>query len=199
MADIRDGISRAVAEAGAGDQVRQALAEPETGDLFATPAGPAGDEALPVAPSAAKRGRGRPPGARNRRTTEVAAYLVARHGDPLEGLLAIGMGSLADTARELWRAIQELEAEGVKFALKKDQALGIDLGEVMKLKAKCLEAALPYIHARRAPTDEKGESVVPVLNLNLPAGQGGALGTAGGVSIDDFLEVDPASGEVLEK
>lgn len=185
MTDIRDGIASVVAAAEPGAGVRETLREPETGDLFAPPT-PAGDEALPLA----TRRPGRPPGSRNRRTTEVAAYLVGRYGDPLEGLMAIGMGSLAETARAMHDAMLELRAEGVPVCNSKGELLvGIDLNEVMKLKTKALEAALPYIHARRAPTDEKGESVVPILNITgLAAGhaQGGS-----GVSIEDFIDVTP--------
>lgn len=150
----------------------------------------AGDEALPVAPTpeAARRGPGRPPGARNKRTEILAAHYVRRHGDPLEALIALAMGSIEHTATELHRTIQALKAKGVPIAVdtKGRELSGIDVAEVMKLKVRAAEAALPYLHARRAPIDSDGEAVLPVLNIGVgvQVGAGGRPAATGGGGLD---------------
>jgi hypothetical protein len=45
-----------------------------------------------------RRGPGRPPGARNRRTERSAAFLLSRHRDPREILLEIAEANVADLA-----------------------------------------------------------------------------------------------------
>lgn len=143
------------------------------------------DEQLPIAPSdAAKRGPGRPAGARNKRTEALASYYLRRHGDPLEALLTLGMGSIEHTAVEFAKAIDALKARGVKIAVdaKGRELSGVDLNELVKVKVRALEAALPYLHARRAPVDGDGETVLPVLNIGVAvdARPGAAARRAGG-------------------
>ncbi|GEM_PF-3280291 len=45
-----------------------------------------------------RRGRGRPPGARNKRTIKTVAMLLSRHRNPLEVLLEIAETNVADLA-----------------------------------------------------------------------------------------------------
>lgn len=137
------------------------------------------DGALPLGVSrAASRGPGRPAGARNRRTAAVAEYLVRRYGDPLEGAVSIGMRPLRELIEDL-KAIAE--AEGLP--------LGGSVMEIARFQAACREAALPYLHAKRAPEDDKGTPVTPVFAFvergSAPAPQG-----RGGRSIDDAPVID---------
>jgi len=201
MADMKAGVKAAVETLDAAALARQSAAErADAGtqaDLFGAGAGAALDpaedarldEQLPLGQSEpARRGPGRPKGARNRRTTEVADYLVHRYGDPLEGLMVLGMGSLEHTALELHRAIQSLKAQGVPIARdpKGRELVGVDLNEVLKIKRAALEAVLPYIHARRAPTDEKGNVALPIMNIGMfAAAPQGAFEAGKGMSIED--------------
>lgn len=167
-------------------------------DLFASPEEAARlDEQLPIAPSAAaKRGPGRPSGAKNKRTEALAGYYLRRHGDPLEALLTLGMGSLEHTAVEFGSAIAALKARGIRLAVdaKGRELSGIDIAEVMKLKVRALEAALPYLHARRAPVDSDGNDVVPVLNIGMGVFAGNGATGGGGLDIEAMI----AGGKTVE-
>src|SRR5258708_32349303 len=52
-----------------------------------------------------RRGPGRPPGARNKRTERTVAWLLARHKDPVAGLLEIADMHPADLAAMLSRTL----------------------------------------------------------------------------------------------
>jgi len=192
VAEAKDGIKAALAATNAAELARQ---NAETRASNATQAELFGasdialDAQLPIAPAPGPRSAGRPSGSRNRLTEAVAAYLVGRYGDPLEGLMAIGMGRLEHTAAELGRAMEAMRAGGVKLAVDaKGREVGIDVNELAKLKKACLEAALPYIHAKRAPEDDKGNPVLPVLNI----GRFDATpGVSKGLSAEDFIDVTP--------
>jgi hypothetical protein len=77
---------------------------------------------------AARRGPGRPKGARNRRTTATVDYLLARHTMPLEGLLSMAEMGVDELAKRL--KCSPLEA--------------------WQEKRLCWAAALPYCHQRQA-------------------------------------------------
>jgi hypothetical protein len=142
------------------------------------------DRALPLAPP--RSGPGRPAGARNKRTQALAAYYLGRYGDPLEGLLSLGTGDLRHTLAELRALSREAGLE-----------LGVDtVMGLLAFKRQCLEAALPYLHAKLAPTTAEGEAVVPVLaigTLKLDADQVARAG--GAINLEDLVDVSPAISE----
>ncbi len=76
---------------------------------------------------AERRGRGRPKGARNRRTEATAAMLIARHGDPVEEMLVMAMMPVAELAARLNMPLAEAWAE----------------------KRACLTAVSPYLKQRQ--------------------------------------------------
>lgn len=187
MADMKAGVKAAVETLDAAALARQSAAErADAGtqaDLFGAGAGAALDpaedarldEQLPLGQSEpARRGPGRPKGARNRRTAEVADYLVRRYGDPLEGLMSIGLRSTGEL-------IGELKRLGATHSLK----LGGSVMDVLALQRQCLEAALPFIHARRAPVDDRGNPVLPILNVGLFNGTPARAEAGKGMSIED--------------
>jgi hypothetical protein len=97
--------------------------------LFAEPETEAGKQRL----VAYRRGPGRPPGSKNRRTERTVAFLLARHRDPREVLLEMAEANLADLAAllgcSLLEAFQEkrLAAIGVLPYVASRQPLAIDL------------------------------------------------------------------------
>jgi hypothetical protein len=113
------------------------------------------DGLLPLGSSPlAPRGRGRPQGAKNRRTDLVAQYLVDRFGDPLTASMSIGGRPL----RELVRELREVASDcGMK--------LGASVMDIARWQQQCRAEALPYIHAKRAPETAKGDPVVPVIGI----------------------------------
>lgn len=182
------GIKASIEAAGGRDAVREAgdAREAAAGvqdELFAE-ANRELDAALPMQPPV-KRGPGRPPGARNKRTQDLAAYYLGRYGDPLEGLLALGSGDLRHTLAQMATLARDT---GLRLARGED---GLTVMDLMAFKRGCLEAALPYLHAKLAPTNDKGEAVVPILAFGTVApGADAALRSGGTVSILDLVKVD---------
>ena len=82
--------------------------------------------ALPIPPAKIATGKGRPPGARNRRTEEWVRYLLSRYRSPLVGLLEIYS-----------RPPQELAKQ-----------VGVETGEAARMQLQAMIAALPYLHQR---------------------------------------------------
>lgn len=113
------------------------------------------DGLLPLGSSPlAPRGRGRPQGAKNRRTDLVAQYLVDRFGDPLTASMAI-------SGRPLRELVTELRMIASDCGLK----LGASVMDIARWQQQCRAEALPYIHAKRAPETAKGDPVVPVIGI----------------------------------
>lgn len=143
-----------------------------------------GEEADRQAPLVA-RGPGRPPGARNRRTRELAEFFVRRYGDPLAGCLALAGGSLVETAKAIMQAKADLQALGIAARVGDGS---LDLMALLALKQRAAEAALPYIHARLAPTDDKGNVALPILNIGVGVavgpGAAGAPQRGGGLDLE---------------
>lgn len=131
------------------------------------------DDLLPLGVSPlAPRGRGRPQGAKNRRTDLVAQYLVDRFGDPLTASMAIG-------GRPLRELITELRTIASDCGLK----LGATVMDVARWQQQCRADALPYIHAKRALETAKGDLVVPVIGI----GRAENVVIAAGRSLEDAL------------
>lgn len=115
--------------------------------------------------------RGRPPGAKNRRTEAVVGWLLAQHRHPLAVIMEAYTMSPAAFARV---ALGELEPDA-------DRLL-----EIVKLQLRMAEAALPYV-AQKLPQAVQLEGGA---NLSISFG-GVTLGGGSGV-------FDPARGEGLE-
>lgn len=124
---------------------------------------------LQAAMIAARRGPGRPKGARNRRTEATLAYLMARHRMPLEGLLAMA----------------EMEVEELAMRLK---CSPLDAWQEKRL---CWIAALPYCHQRQPlavdVTDRK------IVHLTIVDGEVAPAGAdEGGMTLDArIVTADP--------
>lgn len=107
----------------------EADAEEAQFGLFAPPQTKAGMAKAAVY----RRGPGRPPGARNRRTERTAAFLLARHRDPREILLEIAEANIDDLAALMQctphEAMQEkrLAAIGVLPYITSKMPIEIDL------------------------------------------------------------------------
>jgi hypothetical protein len=99
-----------------------------------------------------RRGPGRPKGARNIRTETVAVALIERYGDPLEADVAIGTMPLGELITEMRTIASD---RGLKL-----EASVMDLA---RWQRDCRGQAMPYLHSRRATTDDKGVPVTPVI------------------------------------
>jgi hypothetical protein len=110
---------------------------------------------LPLAiPESERRGAGRPVNSPNIRTNKTFQIAAAKYGDPL--IAEIALGNMP--TREL---IKELRSVASDAGLK----LGGTVMDVLRFQADCRRASLPFGHAKRAPVNEIGETVPPVLGL----------------------------------
>ena len=111
---------------------------------------------------------------------------MGRYGDPLEGLFAMGTGDLAHTHRMLKAAAA---ATGLPIG-------PVDVMGLLVFKRQCLEAVMPFVHARLAPTDDKGDPVVPILALGtVRPGAAEAVARGGALSIEDMIDLTPVAGD----
>lgn len=93
--------------------------------------------------SGGERGRGRPPGSRNRATQEMVDYLAAKgYGMPLE------------------RLAQIYSADPVLLAAE----LGLTRGDAIDLICKAASAALPYVHRKQpVAVDMQGKGMLQLV------------------------------------
>lgn len=150
-------IEVAAAALGAGDEADQlglALASPETAiaDVLNEPA----------AAVVVRRGRGRPPGARNRRTSEMVAYCERVLGEPL-----------------LAKAVRIVGADVRMLA----KGLGCTRIEAAKLQVQVLLGALPYLHQRLPLAVDVQARQAVALAVHVGLGDDGAL-----ASLDEAVE-----------
>ena len=113
----------------------------------------------PAAAVAVRRGRGRPPGARNRRTSEMVAYVERVLGEPL-----------------LVKAVRIVGAD-VRLLAK---GLGCTKIEAAKLQVQVLLGALPYLHQRLplAVDVQARQAVALAVHVGLGEGAAGSLDEA---------------------
>ncbi len=163
-----------------GDEAKQAArlaAQQEQADMFAAEDARL-DANLPMQPRSAGA-VGRPKGSQNRKTAVVADYYLRRHGDPVEALLTLGMGGLADLAREM----DELErAFPGRFTAPKDVL------EILKFKKSCLAEAAPYVRSRMpVQLDVRDERRAVLIMGEIKAPASGAGGASEAMSVLDLL------------
>lgn len=162
-----------------------AAAAPHAAGAATTPAAEAGElvlaELLPLAiPEAARRGPGRPAGARNIRTEQTARVIVARYGDPLIASAAIGNMPLD----QLVTFIRKVASDCGLVVGK-----GVGVFDLLRFQAECRRDVMPFIHAKRAPVDEEGEVRLPMLGIVAPGGSYATGGVDRGASIEDAIDV----------
>jgi hypothetical protein len=92
----------------------------------------------------ARRGAGRPPGVRNRRTDDFEKYILGFGQDP-----AITMMQIQATAPEV---LIEASRRKVK-KLVKDRVVTVEemltYGEAQSLRIRCAEGLMPYVHSKK--------------------------------------------------
>ena len=117
---------------------------------------------LPPKPEPPKRGRGRPEGARNKRTQEVADYLLSRYRSPLE--------VLAET--------YSLPVEVLA------QKLGCTRYEAKKLQLAAADKLAPYLHQKQPVAIDPGDGGLVSLVIQAAGPAGGSAPAEGGVVLD---------------
>lgn len=131
MSEEKAGLAAAMKILGVGD----APGEGRQLELIDEP-----DVAMPTTP--AKRGPGRPAGARNRRTQEWVDYILARYRSPLVVLAEI----YSRTPEELATELKLYERVPIGDGQYEDR---LATGEAFKRQMEALQAILPYVHQKQ--------------------------------------------------
>ena len=133
----------------------------------------------------------------NRRTAEMAGFIQRTMGDPLLELARLAMCDPVALATEM----NQLQAETGQMTGKDGKALlPITIREALAFKRECLEAILPYVHAKRAAEDDKGEAIKPEIRISLGGLDPAALKIApGGLDAGAFLDLAAVATEAQER
>lgn len=137
---------------------------------------------LTLAEAPQHRRRGRPPGAKNRRSVDLARYVEATYGGMTPGQQAaeLAMVKPADlkkakaAARELGLVDLELPAFMLAMAVKAAQlakVLGCEKRDAWLLLQKERADLMPYIHQRQAPKADDGKAKAPATVFLVPDGE----------------------------
>jgi hypothetical protein len=129
---MADGHKTALELALAEARAVEAAEGPEQGDLF-------GDGERVEGREVERRGPGRPPGARNARTDQLAKWYIGQNGDPLS------IGTKISALPILARGVLEGLAE----------RLGCSRHDAAKFWASIYSATMPYLHQRLAQLEVK--------------------------------------------
>ena len=143
---------------------------------------------LPLAMTPVKRRRGRPPGAKNRRSLDLARYVEAQFGGMTPGQQAaqLCLVSPKDLRQAKARAaeLQKLALLGAHLpadpmvlamvvkAADLALALGCDRRDAWLLLQKEREGLMPYVHQRQAQADTKS-AATPATVFMVPEGESG--------------------------
>ena len=136
------------------------LPDPEQLDLLRDKNGKLPNDALRQ--MRMRRGPGRPPLARNKRTEKVAKWFIEKYGDPLAAL-----GEIINTPVDLLYE-QMILAQGGES--KNKRVTGRD---AMEFRKGAILDALPYVHGKQPISVDisgKADAVIFIPGLNAPAG-----------------------------
>jgi hypothetical protein len=157
-------------------------------------------EQLPLLPGATaegeKRGRGRPEGARSRRTDEMVRYLNRFGEGPL-----VGLAKVVNAIR--FRELTEGELAGLPDFRPLARALGMKVADAATFWRQCAGDLAPYMHQKLPiAVDVTGDSAGSLVVVNLGAVQGDPatdlaqlLGGRLGEVIDGEIEGDEAGAD----
>jgi hypothetical protein len=129
------------------------------------------------------RRRGRPPGAKNRRSVDLSRYIEATYGGMTPGQQAAELAMVKpadlkkakDLARDLGILDHGLSPMMLAMAVKARQlaaAIGCETKEAWLLLQKERADLMPYIHQRQAPKADDGKVKAPATVFLVPDGEG---------------------------
>ena len=158
----RSGIQSVVQQAAEDGEL---VAPERQGDLFAEVEPADDDERLHVA--VAKRGRGRPVGAKNRKSAALRDFIAARYGNVAELLMARATAPVRDLADEL----------------------GAEVLDVWKEQNDILKAMLPYVMEKMTPEQvQQNFMKLSIANVRLGDQDDGNIET---IKTADFRQILP--------
>jgi hypothetical protein len=162
---------------------------------------------LEIAPQV--RRRGRPPGAKNRRSVDLARYVEATYGGMTPGQQAAELALVkpADLKRAKSLALElgildvALPPLMLAMAVKARQlavAIGCETKEAWLLLQKERAELMPYIHQRRAPEAEGKAKAVPTVFL-VPEGEADQAQLADFSADEEEIEIIGVSADAPEQ
>lgn len=168
--------------------------EPGQGSLFgALPPDPDGVGELAEAAPGERRGRGRPPGSRNRSTSDWSRYILSRYRSPLIGLAEIA----AATPHELQAALggPPVAAAPGQDGEPGQRAEGITLAECLRIIMQAQASLAPYLHQKQPLAVDTGGGSTLTIIIN--RGEGAPVDAARIVPIDDAEEIEEIQGVAI--
>lgn len=138
-----------------------------------------GDEAAKrVSPSG--RGRGRPPGAKNKNTEAWRNYLLSRYASPLEVLASIASRPLPDLMAEL------MEYSDTKALTKTDYERVVEL---LKIQLGAAKELAPYLHQKQPMAIDTGDK--GLVNLFIGDVSVGSVATSEATDLTlDIIDIE---------
>lgn len=138
--------------------------------------------ALTLPEGAQPRRRGRPPGAKNRRSVDLARYVEATYGGMTPGQQAAELAMVKPSdlkkAKDLARELGVLDVGLAPFMLamvvkakQLAKALGCEPRDAWLLLQKERADLMPYIHQRQAPKADDGKAKAPATVFLVPEGE----------------------------
>lgn len=125
----------------------------------------------------ATRGRGRPPGAKNKSTQAWTEFLLNQYRSPLQVLAEIYSRSPADIAKELGhmaridieaeRKLTTRELELVEIIRRHEETNFDRLMRILQMQIGCAKDLAPYVHQKQPMAIEAGEGGLIPLNIIL--------------------------------
>ncbi len=135
------------------------------------------------------RGRGRPPGAKNKNTEAWREYLLARYSSPLEALAQISSMSV----KELGERMADMCGWSKPYTLTWDHAM-----ELLKLQLNAAKELAPYVHQKMPLALEGGEGGLIQLVINANATVA-AAGPQGAGAVIEVLNEQPQGNQVFSE
>lgn len=140
----------------------------------------------------AERGRGRPPGSKNKTTKAWTNYILSRYSSPLIFLAEVYNRPLSDLVRELQAVYMEIN--GLKNAPPMSMD---DIMDILKLQLGAAKESAPYLHQKQ-PMAIQGDGA-GMVNLFIGGAQVGSVSTDEAQNLDlEIIDVKSEENQSLD-
>lgn len=146
-----------------------------------------GGAAAEAEPDPARRGAGRPPGAKNRSTEAWRKFLLSQYPSPLVALAEMYSRSVFDLALELGFASDQPGGRKAKPE---------ELLELVKIQLQCAKELAPYVHQKQPMAIEAGNGGLMQLVINTGTYSAKQVEEAGVMRVN-FIDVESESNQGL--
>jgi hypothetical protein len=176
MADEGEKVGMAAAVALAIQRAGAPVAIPEEMQLPLLP--PAEIEGEGEADGAGKRGPGRPPGARNKRTMSIVTWIERRYPSPLEAMAGA-------YSKNVYLLAAELGLKSPTFE---------QLAQILEFQLRAATALAPYLHQKQPVAVQVDSRGIVRLILEQP-GSGAPIAAVFGSEDTETIDIQPLGSE----